>query len=779
MRELLPLLTVPEPVLFPGMITRLQVNRPQDVAAVEHHLASGRLLAVATELPAPGGDYAEPRFATAACTAKVLRSVRLGDGSVRVLIEGLARCTLSSPRPDPEAGALVTARRVREVVSDRARVDLLAAKLREELRAFIGDDPTRPPPLARLAELDLPPGRLADRVAANLTLAVEARLEYLAEPSVDRRLDRALVDLVRERELNRIDVEAHRKVQETMDRQQREYFLREKIRALQKELGESPERWDEAAELERKLREAGLPEAGLEEALRELERLRRMHPDAAEYTVTRTWLEWLASMPWNKLTEGEADIRRAAAVLDEDHFGLDKPKERILEYLAVRRLKPDGQGPVLCFLGPPGVGKTSLGRSIARALGRSFQRVSLGGVKDEAEIRGHRRTYVGALPGRIVHALKRAGTRNPVIVLDEIDKLGKDFRGDPASALLEVLDPEQNREFVDHYLDVPFDLSQVLFVCTANLADPIPAALHDRLEIIELPGYILEEKVQIARRHLLPRLRESHGLAEGQLTVTVPAVRHIIESYTQEAGVRNLERELAALHRKAARRFVEGRKRGMRVQTAEQVRALLGPPRHFTELAERMDRPGVAIGLAWTASGGDILFIEVTGYAGNGGGLKATGQLGGVMKESAEAALSLVRSRCEELGIDPGVFKDRSFHLHVPAGAIPKDGPSAGITMMVALASLLTGRRVRSCLAMTGEITLRGKVLPVGGIKEKVLAARRAGIREVVLPKRNETDLEDVPPQLRRDLVYHFVENVEDVLALAFEDGGPEAGCAS
>jgi ATP-dependent Lon protease len=495
-----------------------------------------------------------------------------------------------------------------------------------------------------------------------------------------------------------------------------------------------------------------------------------MHPDAAEYTVTRTWLEWLASMPWKTVTEDHRDLHAAKAVLDEDHYGLEKVKDRILEYLAVRQLNPTGKGPVLCFIGPPGVGKTSLGRSIAKALGRSFQRVSLGGVKDEAEIRGHRRTYVGALPGRIVHAMKRAGTRNPVLVLDEIDKIGKDFRGDPSSALLEVLDPEQNHEFSDHYLDVAFDLSQVLFICTANLQDPIPAALHDRLEMLEIPGYIQEEKLQIVRRHLLSRLREAHGLSEKQITITNGAVQYIIESYTHEAGVRNLERRLASLHRKAARLFVEGRKRPLKVDEPASVTALLGPPRHFTELAERTDVPGVAIGLAWTESGGDILFIEVTGYASAGANLKLTGQLGDVMKESVEAALSFLRSRAESLGISPLVFKDSTLHVHVPAGGIPKDGPSAGVGMVTALASLLTGRCVRSHIAMTGEITLRGKVMPVGGIKEKVLAARRAGITEVILPRKNEPDLEDIPAQLRSELTYHFVDTVDEALALTLSE---------
>ena len=768
-----PLLPLREVVLLPGMIARLQLLRPTDVAAVEVHLSSGHPLVAVAQVDPLEEDVAAAEVTSVGVIARVLRCVRLGDGTVRVLLEGGHRVAVMGLKEDVDAGLVCDFQRLDDITDDPDQAALLAEKLRAGLAELTASDQGHAGAMSRIADLPEAPGRLADRVAANLTLPLPERLAYLGQPLVDQRLIMALQDIGRELQLQEITNRVSKDVQQRMDQQQREYYLREQIRGLRKELGELPEAHDEATLLEEKLRGAGMPDDTLTEALRELDRLRRMHPDAAEYNVSRTWLEWLASMPWVTVSTDRSDLRHAAKVLHEDHHGLEKVKDRILEYLAVRTLKPDGKVPVLCFLGPPGVGKTSLGRSVARALGREFQRVSLAGMKDEAEIRGHRRTYVGALPGRLIHALKRAGTRNPVIVLDEIDKLGKDFRGDPAAALLEVLDPEQNHAFADHYLDVSFDLSQVLFICTANLASPIPRALRDRLEITEIPGYILEDKVKIARGHLLPRLRDQHGITAAQLSVAPPAIRHIIEAYTQEAGVRRLEQKLAALHRKAARRFVEGRKRPMRIDTPDKVTALLGPPRHFTELAERADLPGIAIGLAWTESGGDILFIEAARYPSSGDSLKLTGQLGDVMKESAETALSVIRSRGAALGIDPSVFKDHRLHVHVPAGGIPKDGPSAGVSMVTALASLLTGRKVRPYVAMSGELTLRGKVLPVGGVKEKVLAAGRAGVREVVLPSRNQVDLEDVPAPLRKALTFHFVDTVDQVLALGLEAAVP------
>jgi ATP-dependent Lon protease len=576
---------------------------------------------------------------------------------------------------------------------------------------------------------------------------------------LDRLIDHCATALAAQQ----VGIEVSARVQQAMDKGQREYHLREQLKAIRAELGDQGVD-AEADAFEAKLLAADVPPEVLAEAMREVERLRRIHVDSAEYSIIRTWLEAVCDLPWQKATTDTADLQHAQHVLDEDHFGLASVKERILEYLAVRQLQPDSKGPILCFIGPPGVGKTSLGRSIARALGRSFGRIALGGVKDETEIRGHRRTYIGALPGRITRALTRAGTRNPVLVLDELDKVGNDVRGDPASALLEVLDPEQNSAFVDHYLDIPVDLSQVLFIGTANVIDTIPPALQDRLEIIEIPGYIEEEKVAIARRFLLPRVAQSHGLVGKNVSVTTAAVERVIQEYTREAGLRELDRQLAKLHRKVARKIVEGHDKGVRISETS-IPRYLGPPRFFPELAERVDQPGVVTGLAWTASGGDILFIEATRMTGTAG-LKLTGSLGAVMKESAEAAMSWLRTHATEYNLDPSIFESL-FHLHVPAGAIPKDGPSAGVTMVTALASVCTGRKVRALLAMTGEITLRGKVLPVGGVKEKVLAARRAGVKQVILPRHNSTDIEDVPEALRRDLTFHFVETVPEVLALA------------
>ncbi|MGH9253730.1 MAG: endopeptidase La, partial [Vicinamibacterales bacterium] len=552
---------------------------------------------------------------------------------------------------------------------------------------------------------------------------------------------------------------------------QREYFLREQMKAIQKELGEGDDQTKEIEELQQKIDAAGMPEAVKKEAQRELERLAKMPAAAAEYTVSRTYLDWLVMLPWQKRTEDVIDLRRTKGVLDDDHTGLEKVKDRILEYLAVRKLNPAVKGPILCFVGPPGVGKTSLARSIAQALSRKFVRVSLGGMRDEAEIRGHRRTYIGALPGQIIQGLRRAESRNPVFILDEIDKLGADFRGDPASALLEVLDPEQNSTFRDHYLDVPFDLSEVLFITTANVLDPVPPALRDRMEVLEIPGYTEEEKLAIAREHLVAKQLRNHGLTRDQLTLTDPAISTIIRGYTREAGVRNLERELAAVCRKAARRRAEGHDEPLTV-TRDLITELLGAPRFLEEeIHERTKEPGVAIGLAWTPAGGDVLFVEASRMPGTGS-LTLTGQLGEVMKESARAALSWFRAHAAAYGADPDFFRNAEIHLHVPSGAIPKDGPSAGVTIAVALASEVTRRPVRGDIAMTGEITLSGRVLPVGGIKEKVLAARRAGIREIILPQQNEKNVnEDLTEELRTELTIHLVQSVDEVLLLALLPG--------
>jgi ATP-dependent Lon protease len=610
------------------------------------------------------------------------------------------------------------------------------------------------------------PARLADFIAFGLNIPITEKQEILDLLDVKERLRKLTFIINRELGILEIGSKIQNQVQEEMGKVQRDYYLREKMKAIQKELGEEDERTVEIEELKRKIGEAGMPEEARKEADRELDRLSKMPPAAAEYTVSRTYLDWLVSLPWSVSTEDNLDIAEAHRVLDEDHDGLEKIKERILEYLAVRKLKTDMKGPILCFVGPPGVGKTSLGRSIARALGRKFIRLSLGGVRDEAEIRGHRRTYVGALPGRVIQGIRKAGSNNPVFMLDEVDKIGLDFRGDPASALLEVLDPEQNFSFSDHYLDVAFDLSRVMFITTANLLEPIPPALRDRMEVIELHGYTEEEKLTIARRHLLPKQMKEHGIEEGKLVLTDEAINRIISDYTREAGLRNLEREIGKVCRKVARRIVEGEGDPWRVD-ADDIRGYLGPIRFFSEVAEELNGPGVATGMAWTPVGGDIIFVEATKMKGKKG-LEITGQLGDVMQESARIALSYIRSRTDRVGIPSDFFEKCDLHIHVPAGAIPKDGPSAGVTMVTAIVSLLTDRPVRSDLAMTGEITLRGKVLPVGGIKEKVLAARRAGITTVILPRRNEKDLEDIPQHVRDGMVFIFVERIDDVLDRAF-----------
>src|SRR5262249_3120035 len=632
-----------------------------------------------------------------------------------------------------------------------------------------------------------PPGRVADAIAVSLpSLTSQGKQELLATSDVKARLSRLMAILTKEVEVAELGSRIQSQVESEVGKGQRDYYLREQLKAIQKELGQTDERTQEIDELRRAIEAAGMTEEAQKEALRELDRLSKIPPAAAEYTVARTYLEWLVALPWSKETKDVLDLTEARRVLDEDHWGLEKVKDRILEYLAVKSMRPKGKDPILCFVGPPGVGKTSLGRSIARALGRKFHRISLGGMRDEAEIRGHRRTYIGALPGQIIQGLRRAESKNPVLMLDEIDKLGMDFRGDPASALLEVLDPEQNVAFRDHYVDVAFDLSRVLFITTANMLDTVPLALRDRMEIIELPGYTEEEKVQIARKHLVPKQIRDQGLtgpgdaqATGEtapIRFTDAALTTLIRCYTREAGLRNLEREIATITRKIAKRRVEGHTEPVEV-TPDLVGELLGAPRFLVEeLEERTRVPGVAIGLAWTPAGGDILFIEATRMKG-GKTLTLTGQLGDVMKESVQAALSWVRSHASELGIRPDFWDISDIHVHIPAGAIPKDGPSAGVTMVTALASLMSGRPVKPRLAMTGEVTLSGRVLAVGGIKEKVLAARRAGVTTVILPRRNEKNLlEDVPKLLREAMTFHLVDSVDEGLDHALEDALPRSG---
>lgn len=753
-------------ILFPGQVTTLTIGRGPSVTALDTHLDKKLDLVLVLQLD-PGLENPGPAdVAKVGTLARVLRTMNLPDGSVRALVEAVDRCTVADFHEAPDLGTCAVPGRFIAKPGDPKRAqaaEKLVRELAPEVLALQSVE--RPPePLDRVLLLQEGPVRICDHLAPLIGIAPAEAQELLETAEIPERLEKMVWFLERAKEYSVLKARVAADVQASMDQNQREYQLREQLKAIQKELGESAS--DEIGEYDAKIKASGMPEEVEKEARRELDRLKKIHVDAAEYMVSRTYLDWLVAMPWTARTEDVESLLEARRVLDEDHYGLDKIKERLLEFLAVRQLKKDARSPILCFVGPPGVGKTSLGRSIARALGRKCERIALGGMKDEAEIRGHRRTYVGALPGRVIQSLKRAGTNNPVIILDELDKIGNDFRGDPASALLEVLDPEQNSTFRDHYLDAPFDLSNVMFVGTANTESPIPAALHDRLEIIRLHGYIEEEKVAIAEQHLLKRQQDAHGIAAEHLGISRSLLEFLIRSYTREAGVRSLDRELAAVFRKTARRIVEGQANPFALDEA-QVVEWLGPPKHFPELAERTDRPGIAIGLAWTEAGGEILFIEATKMIGPRG-IKLTGSMGTVMKESCEAAMSYVREQAGRFGIDAKEFADHEFHLHMPAGGIPKDGPSAGVGFTTALVSLLTGRPVRPDLAMTGEISLRGKVLPVGGIKEKVLAARRSGIREVVMPRQNQRDLHDVPKVLRDELVYHFVDNADEVLELAF-----------
>jgi ATP-dependent Lon protease len=654
---------------------------------------------------------------------------------------------------------------------DSVETTALLRNVSQEFGALVVESPRLSDEIQVLASSLDDPSKLADLAGSNLAFGVARKQEVLEELDVPKRLKRVLDETARERDAVKVESEIREKVQTDIGKTQRDYMLRQQLEAIRQELGEAEDAESEIERLRKRIEAAGLPEEAYQQATRELDRLAQMPTAAAEHGVIRTYLEWMADLPWSKLSEDRLDIDEARQILDEDHYGLEKVKDRIIEYIAVLSLKRDLKGPILCFVGSPGTGKTSLGRSIARALGRKFQRISLGGVHDEAEVRGHRRTYVGALPGRIVQGIKRAGTRNPVFVLDEVDKVGADFRGDPSSALLEVLDPEQNSTFSDHYLEVSFDLSQVLFIATANLMDPIPAALRDRMEVIELPGYTQEEKVEIARQFLVPRQREQNGVDKIELSIPGETLRALIRSYTREAGVRNLEREIGALARKVARRVAEENLSGPVTIAPDDLADLLGPIRYEPEVAERVGQPGVAAGLAWTPAGGDILFIESTRMPGKGK-LKLTGSLGDVMRESAEAARSWLRSHERELSVDAALFTESDVHLHVPAGAVPKDGPSAGIAMVTSLASLLTGRAARPEVAMTGEITLRGKVLPVGGIKEKVLAAKRAGIERVVLPERNRRDVEEVPAELLDGLRLEYVGMIDEALEHTLSPAG-------
>ena len=765
----LPVLPLRDTVLFPNSFMPLAVARESSIRLIDEAISGGKLIAVFTQRDAgveePGQDDLH-RIGTATHVHKMFK---LPDGSLRLIVQGLARLRMEklvSLKPYLRAEVSTAGEALRE--EDRLEIDALQRNIKTNFQQVVSLSPLLSDDLQTLALNIADPGKLADCIASSLTtIATAAKQEVLETLDVRARMDLLNRILIKELEVLELGSKIQSQVQSEVGKNQRDYFLREQLKAIQKELGEGDEQAKEIEELRAKIDAAGMPEPVKKEALRELDRLSKMPVAAAEYTVSRTYLDWLVALPWNRRTDEVIDLKRTKDVLDADHSDLVRAKDRILEYLAVRKLNPEVKGPILCFVGPPGVGKTSLAKSIATSLDRKFVRISLGGMRDEAEIRGHRRTYIGALPGQIIQGLRRAESKNPVFILDEIDKLGADFRGDPASALLEVLDPEQNNTFRDHYLDVPFDLSEVLFITTANVLDPVPPALRDRMEVLELPGYTEEEKLKIAQEHLVAKQVQNHGLKPDQIEFTEQALRTVIRGYTREAGVRNLEREIAAVCRKAARRRAEGVADPLAV-TPDVVVEMLGAPKVLEEeMEERTKNPGVAVGLAWTPQGGEVLFVEASRMPGTGS-LTLTGHLGDVMKESARAALSWLRANAQAYGIDPAFYRASEIHLHVPSGAIPKDGPSAGVTMVTALCSELTSRPVRGDLAMTGEITLSGRVLPVGGIKEKVLAARRVGIREVIVPARNEKNIvEDLNDDLRREMRVHLVNTIQEVLDLA------------
>jgi ATP-dependent Lon protease len=757
--ELLPFLTLSDAVVFPSMVVPLIVQGEREVKAIENAALGQKVVGLFWRRK-PGAGFDPQDIGQTGTAAHLVRLMRLANGSIQLLLQGLARIQIQQlVHTDPYPLA-----RVRSLPDPSERSTALEGQARGALSLFqevVNLAPYLPPELASTAASLPEPGILADFIAAHLNLRLEERQAILDTLDVTERLRQVTELLQREKEI----LEIGRKAQQEMSKAQREYVLRQQMEAIRRELGDTDERLAEVNDLRERLEQAQLPEEARKEAERELERLAHMPPGAAEYVVARTYLDWILDLPWQVSTEDNLDLRHAQQVLDEDHYDLERVKERILEYLAVRALRPQAKGPLLCFVGPPGVGKTSLGQSIARALGRKFVRLSLGGVRDEAEIRGHRRTYIGALPGRIIQGLRRAGDRNPVFMLDEVDKLSVGFQGDPAAALLEVLDPEQNHAFVDHYLAVPFDLSPVMFICTANVTDTIPAALLDRLEVLELPGYTEEEKLQIAHKYLVPRQLAETGLTAAQLTITDAALQRLIREYTREAGVRNLERWIGAICRKIARQVSEGKNGPFSVDAA-QLDELLEPPRFRTEVLLGEDEVGVATGLAWTPAGGDVLFVEAAIIPGRGA-LTLTGHLGAVMQESARAALTYARGRASQLGIAPDFYRKYDVHIHVPAGAIPKDGPSAGITIATALISALTQRPVNKRVAMTGEITLSGRVLPIGGVKEKVLAAQRVGVHTVILPRENRVDLREVPASAREQLRFVFAEHMDEVLPVA------------
>ncbi|TDI22720.1 MAG: endopeptidase La [Acidobacteria bacterium] len=767
----LPVLPLRDTVLFPNSFMPLAVARQSSVRLIEEAIADSRVVGVFTQLEPGTEEPTQEDLYPVGTATHIHKMFKLPDGTLRLIVQGQARLHLDEvieTKPYIRARVRHAEEGIRE--EDRLEIDALQRNIKNNFQQVVSLSPLLSDDLQALAGSISDSSKLTDFIASSLTtIPTATKQEVLGTLDVRERMEHLNRTLIKELEVLELGSKIQSEVQSEVGKSQREYLLREQLKAIQKELGEGGDQTREMEELREKIEAVGMPELVEKEALRELDRLSRMPVAAAEYTVSRTYLDWLVVLPWNVRTDEVIDLGHTKEVLDADHTDLAKAKDRILEYLAVRKLNPNHKGPILCFVGPPGVGKTSLAKSIARSLDRKFVRVSLGGMRDEAEIRGHRRTYIGALPGQIMQGLRRAESKNPVFILDEIDKLGSDFRGDPSSALLEVLDPEQNNTFRDHYLDVPFDLSEVLFITTANVLDPVAPALRDRMEVLELPGYTEEEKLLIATEHLVDRQVENHGLTPEQLSFTDDALRAVIRGYTREAGVRNLEREIGALCRKVARRHAEGTVDPVEI-VPDVVTEMLGAPRfEDEEVAERTKNPGVALGLAWTPAGGEVLFVEASRMPGSGS-LTLTGHLGDVMKESARAALSWFRGQTDAYGVASDFYQSSEIHLHVPSGAIPKDGPSAGVTMVTALVSELTGRPVRGDVAMTGEITLSGYVLPVGGIKEKVLAARRHGVFEVIMPRQNEKNVnEDLSPDLRRDMTIHFISRIEEVLTLALQ----------
>jgi ATP-dependent Lon protease len=772
----LPVLPIRNAVLFPGNVAPFDVGREKSVALVEDvdNFPSPVIAIFAQKDPStddPGADDLH----TVGCAARVLKALKHSSGNYSLILQGIVRIRLDEVT---QSGPYLKAKvqRLDEPTTEDDEAEALSMSLRDIAKQVIQLMPELPREAGSLIDSIQAPGALADLVAANLDAPVEEKAQLLETLDAKERIRKVLKLLTRQLEILKMRERINSQIKEEMGKNQREYVLRQQLKAIKEELGEDDGDQGDLDGLEDRIAKANLPTEAEQVAKKQIKRLRNMQVGSAEYTVVRTYLDWILDVPWHQQTADNLEISAVRKVLDEDHYGLEKVKKRILEYLAVRKLKKDKKGPILCLLGPPGVGKTSLGRSIARALGRKFHRMSLGGVHDEAAIRGHRRTYVGALPGQIIQGMKKVGTINPVIMMDEVDKLGHDFRGDPAAALLEVLDPEQNNTFADHYLEIPYDLSNVMFIATANVADPIPAPLRDRMEILEIPGYTRREKLAIARQHLIPKQIEEHGISNQTATdgtalleIKDSAVEVIIDGHTREAGVRTLERQVASVIRGVAVKVAEGDLSPRRIETEDHIREFLGPTRYTSDVAERTSETGVCTGLAWTSVGGEILFIEATRMYGSGK-LQLTGQLGDVMKESAHAALSYVRANCEKFGISKDFLEKSDIHIHIPAGAMPKDGPSAGVTMFTALVSLLTGIRVRHDVAMTGEISLRGRVLPIGGLKEKVLAAHRAGIKRIVLPERNVPDLEEVPAEVKGDLEFIAASKMEQVLDAALEE---------